>query len=214
MKNFYEIIYLSSNTPWSGQDSEPEGFQLVEQSVKQAIQMAHSFIWNSYDFSFRRRKVTIPTIATVKAYAKPIGQVVNVWLDGSSGYLTYLKDYDFLDNTVGTPTSWYINDNNEVCLYPIPNSVMNLNMRYQTLDMAKTMAGVEKYNLEDGTDVLNIPQELEDTYLQALMALSVVNFIQDNTDENYAPYQSAYGTAYQNLMREVRGSAGNTRIVI
>lgn len=214
MKTFYEIIYLSSNTPWSGQDAEPEGFSQVEQSVKQAIQMAHSFIWNSYDFSFRKRKNTFPTIATVKSYSKPVGQVVNVWIDGASGYLTYLNDYDFLENKQGTPTNWYINDNNELCLYPIPDSVMNINLRYQTLNMAKNADGTEKDNLLLETDVLNIPQELEDIYLQALIALSVVNFIQDNTDENYAPYQSVYQTAYQNLLREVRGSSTNTRIVI
>lgn len=214
MKTFYEIIYLSSNTPWSGQDAEPDGFSMVEQSVKQAIQMAHSEIWNSYEFNFKTRKSVIPTVASIKSYTKPVGTILNAWINGKSSYLTKSDNYDFYDNTVGEPANWYINEDNEFSLYPIPNNTFDINVKYQTLFMARDSNGIEKYNLALETDVLNIPQELEDLYIQTLISLAVVNFLQDNTDENYAPYQLTYERNYQNLLREVRGSPGTTTIVI
>jgi hypothetical protein len=213
MKTFYQIIYLSSNAPWSGQDAEPESFSQVEQSVKQAIQMAHSFIWNSFEFDFKVKKSVIPTIATVKAYDKPIGQILNVWLKTSTSYLTLITDFDFLESIVGTPTAYYLEDG-KINLYPIPDNVTDLNVRHQTLNMAKDLLGNEKYNLELEEDTLNIPQELEDLYLQALIALAIVYFLQDSTDENYAPYQVTFEKHYQNSMREVRQSSRDTRIVI
>lgn len=214
MKTFYEIIYLSSNTPWSGQDTDPESFSVVEESVKQAIQMAHSMIWNSYEFPFKTKKDTITALATVKAYEKPTGQLINLWLSGGTLYLANTTDFDFLDNTLGEPKQWYINEDNQLCLYPIPDKDYDVNVKYQTLMMARDSNGNPKYNLELENDVLNIPQELEDLYLQCLTSLSVVNFLQDNTDENYAPYQLVYEKNYQNLLREVRGSSGITTIKI
>lgn len=213
MKTFYQIIYYSSNAPWSGQDAEPESFSQVEQSVKQAIQMAHSYIWNSYEFDFKLRKSVIPTIATVKEYDKPIGQIINAWLSGGTSYLTEITEFDFLDNKLDTPTQYYL-DNGKINFYPIPNAVMDINVRHQTLYMAKDSAGNEKYNLELETDVLNIPQELEDLYLQALISLAVVNFLQDSSDENYLPYQNVFEKNYQNLLREVRQSSRGSRIII
>ena len=212
MKTFYQIIYKACNTFWSGQDAEPEGFSSVEESVKQAVQMANSQLWNSYAFPFKAKKVAIPLIATVNAYEKPSGQIIKAWIEGETTYLNQISNFDFIDEELGTPTSYYINENNELCLYPIPDREMTLNVRHQTLNMAKDSTGVEKSNLEFETDVLNIPSTLEELYLQALVPLSVVNFLQDSTDENFAPYQLTYEKNYQNLMREIRGSVGETTI--
>lgn len=214
MKTFYQIIYKACNTFWSGQDAEPDGFSSVEESVKQAVQLANSMLWNSYAFPFKIKKEVISLLPTVKAYENPNGQILSVWIDGKTSYLNRISDFDFIDEMTGTPTSYYINDDNQLCLYPIPDKDMVLNVRYQNLQMAKNSLGVEKNNLELETDVLNIPEYLEDLYLQALVPLSVVNFLQDSTDENYAPYQVTYEKTYQNLIREVRGSVGETTIKI
>ncbi|OPZ77091.1 MAG: hypothetical protein BWY78_01152 [Alphaproteobacteria bacterium ADurb.Bin438] len=212
MKTFYDIILLCSNAPWSGTDGEPDGFLSVERPIKQAIQMAHSFIWNSYDFPFKFKKQTFETIATVKSYLKPKGQIVKVWINGV--YLSPMEDVDLIDNTLGLPTHYGVNEENELILHPIPDKVYEVNVKYKTSLMAKNLQGEEKYNLEAELDTLNIPEDLEDLYIQALITKFVVNYIADNVDEGFEPYKQSFEIAYNNLINEVKPISNITTIIL
>lgn len=205
MRKFGEIIKDVANLKWSTVVLE-ESFSEVEENVKLAVKQANSYIFGLEDFPFRIKKGGILT--KENAFNAPKGNVVEMWVENSGRYLQKLTahDGDLLDGSkTGQPTHFWVDFGDKgavVHLYPTPDKEYNILYRYSTNYKALDMDGVEKFNLEDVTDVVNLPDDptIEDFYMHCLYTKSMVYLIADDQDENYQPYQREFEEAYRNLL--------------
>ena len=205
MRNFGKIIEDVSNLKWSTVVLE-ESFAEVEKNVKLAVKQANSYIFGLEDFPFRMKKGGL--IIKDNAMKAPKGNISEMWIENSGAYLKKLtaKDGDLLDGTTtGQPTCFWVDfgdDGAVVHFYPKPDKEYNVFYRYATNYKARDMSGIEKFNLEDVTDVVNLPEDetVEDYYMHCLYTKSMVYLIADDQDENYKPYQIEFEEAYRNLL--------------
>ena len=204
MKSFFDILKIVSNMPWNTFDDEPDSFEYAEQSLKQSISQAHTFIWNLKYFPFKVVKDKIELNNGIREYNAPVGSIVNSHIDGKSSYLQLVDNYDFLSITdKGLPNRFWIdvtNEGNKLCVYPTPDKNYLLNVRFNSFNTARDANGNPKLSLEDADDYLNIPPEWEDIYIKCLQNKAMVYLINDESDENFKPYEKAFLENYATLL--------------
>lgn len=216
MKTFYDIIKMVSNMRWSIDDPEPTSFAEVQQNLKQAVQQAHSYIWGRDDFPFKRVKEVVVLSELEDSLPAPAGNIVNIMVQGAKDYLPFAAETDFLDEKKGQPEKYWLESNNSgnvLKFYPRADKSYYIQQRYDTLYKARNKNGELIYNLEAADDVLNLPPEVEETYLAALKPMAIYYLIADNTDENFQPYWEQFEQQYANL-KNLTGRVIKTRFVL
>lgn len=204
---FLDIYNKITGQAWSMFDSEVEDKDEFETTVTTSIQKALSALWCSYKFNFRDKKYTLKTVAGKAEYNKPRGNIIKKTIKGRKVYgirlgknfLSYEPDYEVLEDKQGEPQSFCIL-NDKICLYPTPDKVYELNVEYLTFEAACDEDGNTKFNLEEDTDYINIPEDYEDLFEKALMPLAMTYLIASDTDENFSQYRAQYEAAYKNLI--------------
>lgn len=218
MKTFYEIIKDVSNMRWSIDDPEPTSFAEVQQNLKQAVQQAHSYIWGRDDFPFKEVKEVVVLSEGEDSLPAPVGNIKNILVKGDKDYLSFWSEVesDFLDEVRGKPAKYWLeshNSGNVLKFYPRADKSYYIQQRYETLFKARNKNGELIFNLDTADDVLNLPPELEETYLSALKPMAIYYLIADNTDENFQPYWEQFEQQYQNL-KNLTGRRFETRFVL
>lgn len=203
---------------WSIDDPEPTSFAEVQKNLKQAIQQAHSYIWGRDDFPFKLVKERVVLPAGESLLSAPAGNIVNLLIIGDDSYLKYLEETntDFLEEKIGKPEKYWIethNTGNTLNFYPKADKSYYILQRYNTLHKARNKNGELIFNLENADDVLNLPPEVEETYLAALKPMAIYYLIADNTDENFQPYWEQFEQQYYNL-KNLTGHKLETRFVL
>lgn len=223
MKTFLEITQQIARQPWSIEDPDFQNItSLFDDSPKliNATQKANSYIYRTYDFAFKKQAMYIDTIQNEKEYTAPVGNITQILCAGNSSPLKYDPDLYRLREYTGKPVRYdrqFLNGEDKIIIHPIPDNVYVLTVKYDTLKTAKRENGgvwEEVDNLEQDGDILNVPPQFEDMYLQALYAKTMVYLIIDNTDENYEPYQQSFNDAMSVLLKNSSGITGDTRFVI
>ena len=223
MKTFLEITKEIATQPWSIEDPDYLDLSaLFDDSPKliNATQKANSYIYRTYDFSFKQQAIYIDTEQFKNEYSAPQGNIKEILCAGNTQELRYDPYIYKLKPENGRPAKYnreFINGEDKIILHPSPDNVYVLTVKYDTLNTAKKLVNseyVESPNLENDTDILNVPEQFEDMYLQALYAKTMVYLIIDNTDENYAPYEQSFLDAMQVLLKNSTGVSGETRFVI
>lgn len=218
--NLLDIYNEVAGQAWSMFDGEIESQDEFESSLKSSIQKALSDIWCSYPFPFTLREAEIKTVAGQKAYDNVNGNIIKKKVDGDKIYMVRLKggtyleiveDYGVLDDKTGTPSHFYIK-NDRICLYPIPDDEYTVEIDYQTLQMGKNKKDEPIFELSEDTDIVDIPEKYEKVFKNALITLSMVYGIADETDENYSSYKRQYQRAYKILLKFTKGINKENRI--
>lgn len=218
MRDFNKIVKDVAQLKWSTVILE-ESFSEVEEAVKLAIKQANSFIFGLADFPFRYKKGG--TMNASGAFAAPNGNICDIWLADGRQHLTNIlpQDSDLLDMSFrGTPQKYWLDfgdDGAVIHLWPVPDKTYTVFYRYINACKAKDAAGNEKFNLEEQTDVVNLPDNpvLEDYYMHCLYTKAMVYLIADEQDENYRPYEKEFLEAYHNLL-SYSGMQMNPKLVI
>ena len=205
MRTFEQIVKDIANLKWSTVILE-DAFPDIEETVKLAVKQANSYLFGLEDFPFRIKKGA--QVVSANAFNAPNGNITEMWVENSGKYLNKIetKDGDLLDaSKKGMPEYYWVDfgdDGSIVHLYPTPDKAYNIVYRYTTNFKARDMSGKEKFNLENSTDVVNIPNDptIEDFYMHCLYTKSMVYLIADDNDENYQPYEREFLEAYKNLL--------------
>ena len=97
-------------------------------------------------------------------------------------------------------------------LYPTPDKEYTVEIEYQTLQMGKNADDEPIFELVNEDDVIDIPAKYETVFKNALITLSMVYGIADESDENYSSYHRQYRNAYKTLIRYSKGIDKENRI--
>jgi hypothetical protein len=213
MKTFKQIL----DTVYGQAEVNEEQTGFSDYSVEQilAVQFALSEIWEEYDYKFKERSTTFNTVAADSTYDLPYGKIKDKGLKVSTATrpMSEIKNADSLSAASAQPYYYFI-ESNALNLYPTPDAVYSVTMKYLTDYKAKTSAGVEQDTLESETNVLNIPDYMENHFITTLAYKAALNKIAGPTDEAYVHMASQYAKALNLLIiKSNRSNSGPVFVV-
>lgn len=162
-------------------DGDAESIDEMESALKSSINKALSEIWCSYAFPFRIKTYNITAREGINEYTTPNGNIVRKTVSGQqvysvrigTSYLEYLSDYETLEQKTGKPTGFYIFNEN-IYLYPTPDTSYNVTIEYLTLAIGKDDFGTPIYYLQNDEDSIDIPEKYENIFKNALITKSML----------------------------------------
>ena len=216
---FLDIYNEVAGQAWSMYDGDAESVDEMESALKSSINKALSEIWCSYPFPFRIKTLTIATREGVNEYETPNGNILKKTVSGTqvysirigTDYLEYLDDYETFEVKSDKPTGFYISNEN-IYLYPTPDSVYTVTIEYLTLAIGEDDFGTAIYSLQKEEDAINIPEKYENIFKNVLITKSMLYAIASETDENYSGYKEQYDKAYKILLNYTSGLEKERRV--
>ena len=216
---FLDIYNEVAGQAWSMYDGDAESVDEMESALKSSINKALSEIWCSYPFPFRIKTITIATREGVNEDETPNGNILKKTVSGTqvysirigTDYLEYLDDYETFEVKSDKPTGFYISNEN-IYLYPTPDSVYTVTIEYLTLAIGEDDFGTAIYSLQKEEDAINIPEKYENIFKNVLITKSMLYAIASETDENYSGYKEQYDKAYKILLNYTSGLEKERRV--
>ena len=204
------VLYNSTATQeWSMYDNDAASDAEFEQSLVLAINKAVQEILYSYPFGFRDRTHIIFTAPNISSYDIPNGLIKN---DNSGNYcvrigskiLQLINDPEGTEVKSGTPEGFYIK-NNTIIFNPVPEAQSIVTIDYTTLAIGENASGDEIYALKNGSDMVTVPEHLEELLKNAIISRTMLNSIASEGDENFSAYKKQSETAYRLLIKYAKG---------
>lgn len=205
---FLDLYNECAGQPWSMYDPDAESKEDLEQALKISINKALNDIWNLRPWSFRETDSIIKTKPNKSSYDMPNGIIEKRVINGNTRYgviygkknLEYLPDYDYMEEKTGEPEYFYI-QGERLYIYPTPDNVYSIKLKYLLLPPALTEEDEEAYELNEEEDYINIPEKYETLFRNCLISLAMVYAIADDSDENHSGYMRQYENSLKTLMQ-------------
>ena len=214
-------IYNSvASQAWSMFDDEVDTEAEFENVLISCINKALSDLWCSTDFPFRRKTEELLLMEGEQGYPLPDGNLVERNIDGKKGYSVSING-KYLEYTDKIPQGSYDKglpkyfriDNQNIYFYPVPDKFYEVNAEYYTLAVGTDETGKTLYSLKNDTDVIDIPEKLEELFKNALITKTMLYAIASEHDENYSSYKKQFETAYKLLLKYTTGIAPERKVV-
>lgn len=157
------VISMSMIDPEDIADTSSEEFT----SLRRIQQGCHSELCNRKDFPFKEHNKTIKTKVGQSEYANPDGTIVSLWVKGNTKKMTYDKNIRLLREANGNPTTYGVNSNDKIVLYPTPDKVYEVDITYNSTKNVIDTEGNYSYTITIGS-TLDIPERVQHLYFDAL----------------------------------------------
>lgn len=211
MKTFLQICQEISRKPNSELKSNIVSLSDVDAEQINTINEALSNIWNeTVEWDLRHKSTTFSTVIGDSTYSMVNGIIKEngVKISGNTEPLTFLSSHEDLTDASGTPEYYWL-EGNEIILYPTPDSVKTVTVKYINEYAVKTAEAVEQDFFVNTTDVLNIPARVEKYFIDCIAHLTNQMLNADQTDEEYLEHGARYAKALQILKKADKGSLDN-----
>lgn len=212
------ILTELGNRAWSGfnKDDMIWGNDDAIQAQTE-LNVAVRYLMNLEDFPFRSKQKKINTIINQFAYSFPEGQIINIYNDETNENLVFYGSGDNYNKTItGTPTGYWVNYNNpdeKIRLYPIPDKKVTYNVIYNTFYPVMTQDGDLAMEFKNKDDYINMPELIQDLFMDCLVLRVMVTNNKDEQDENFAPTQAEFNE-YWKLFKKVCKASRNDSYTI
>lgn len=209
MKNALDIISFisySSNT----EVSKVSSWGAVKKESLNGLNRAIRVLWNSKEWNFRREiidKIINSTIFSLPMTKSIIAQN-GVTINGLS--LQYDNKIPFYDTVQkGMPQKYYIDSQDNIILYPVPDKEYILKL--ETYGSLPVVGGDNnlKSSFSSADDTLNIPERLEDLFIDCLTYFCNEILNGDPTDEEYQEHSIRQAEVYKLLEKADFGTFDN-----
>ena len=142
-----DLYNTTVSQEWAMYDNDALSDAEFEDSLVLALNKSILEIYASYEFPFRERTHLILTIPKMDSYDLPHGLIKrdsneNYIVKYNSVRLKYINDSSSLIKKIGTPDSFYL-QNDKIVLYPVPQEKGIVTIDYMTLVVGETKDGVE-----------------------------------------------------------------------
>lgn len=218
---FLDLYNECAGQPWSMFDNDAESVEDFESAMKISINKAISYLWNCKPWSFRVAKRKFSTELGVASYRFPDG-ILNKKVVGSTTkygvkcngkHLDYEPEYELLDEAIGVPEYFYLDDEPSLYLYPTPDDSYEVDLTYLRLPFGLNDAGEDLYELKEDNDYIDIPEKYEVIFKNCVISLAMIYAIADESDENHSGYKRQYDDAMATLVEYCNSPINNKRIV-
>lgn len=199
-----------ASQPWSMFDNDAKSSDDFDESLVSAINKSLVEIWCSYPFDFRLDTKLFFVQPCVYKYGLPFGTIkqketvkgIQYKVKLNNRYLDFIEDYHDLPEKVGRPTGFFIEDD-KICLYPVPDKVYRVKVDYYTLAVGYDSNDNRIYRLQKADDYIEIPEQYEQLFINALISKVMMYALVDISDDNYTGYNIQYEKAYKALIRSM-----------
>lgn len=193
MKTFKQILDIIYSQPQLSDEAKAEFAEYTDEQ-KLAVTIALNEIWEAYDYPFKERLESFNTVASTESYDLPYGKLKRLVLQDTKKELYCVETIDTMQTDEGIPSCFSL-ENSKINLYPVPDDVYTINMRFYT-DYKAINGTTEKDTLENEDDVLNIPSWIESHFIVTLGYKAGMNINSSPTsDEEYIHWNNNYNTA-------------------
>lgn len=191
---------------WSIYETDLSAADELEKSVIIAIQKALRVLWNSHNYCFRLKNKKFVTIPKQALYVRPDGNIIQdgIKLVDFNQVLEPIHFSKLNGEEYGVPKYFYVKYN-KLGFFPVPENSYNVSVDYNTFKLGKNAQNQSIYNLNDLSDVLDVPEMFEDLFLHALLNKSMLNALASGKSELYQPYLQQFVESYKNLVLNTSG---------
>jgi hypothetical protein len=198
--------------PWSMFDTDATSFDDFDQALLSAINKALIEIWTSYPFEFRLDSKIIFLQSALQHYPIPSGVIkqketsngIKYSVKLNNKYLDLIEDERLLTSKTGRPTAFYV-DNNSLSFYPQPDALYKVKIDFYKLAIGYDVNGNPIYKLSNVDDYIDIPEQYEQLFLNALSSKVMMYSLVDISDDNYTGYNIQFEKAYKLLIKSLGG---------
>lgn len=198
-------------------DNDADSVEDFESAMKISINKAISYLWNNYDWVFKRKEKHYKTQVGKSYYKLPNGKILKKYISGKrtygvlceDNYLEYISNPRSLDNSSGIPASFYIK-NDLLYLHPKPDKNYQVTVEYELIPYALNKDNEEVFELKNDDDYINIYEKYENLFKNCVISLAMIYAIADKNDENHSGYQQQYEDSLAILLKYCEGDGGLT----
>ena len=209
MKTALEIIQFisySSNT----EVSKVSSWSAVKKESLNGLNRAIRVLWNSKEWNFRRQidtkiidPITNPYLTMPKCIIAQDGITIK------NDPLKYDKNIPFYEEQKGQPEKYYIDNKDRIRFYPTPDKEYELKLEtFETSPVVDIENGLKEVFTSEN-DVLNIPERLENLFIDCLTYFCNEILNGDPTDEEYQEHTFRYSEVYKLLEKADLGTFDN-----
>lgn len=206
---FLELYNAAASQEWSMYDSDAVSGGEFEKSLVVDLNKAVTEILYSYPFSFRERTHVIVTMPGINTYQIPQGLIIKDKFDNycvkcNSNNLKLIVNPNALEQKSGIPAGFYIKGD-KIIFHPSPEQKTIISIDYLTLAIGEDADGNEIFSLKNDSDVILIPEHLEEIFKQAVISRCMLKILSSEGDENYSAYKKQSEIAYRLLVKYSKG---------
>lgn len=198
MKNALEIIQFisfSSNT----EISKVSSWGAVKKEALNGLNRAIRVLWNSKEWNFRREIIDEKINNSMSYLVMPTCIMARNGITIDNKALIYDRELPLYQEINGKPQKYYIDNKDRIKFYPIPDKEYNIKLEiYGTMPIIDAENGL-KGNFTSEYDTLNIPERLEDLFIDCLSYFCNEILNGDPTDEEYQEHALREAEVYKLL---------------
>ena len=204
---------------WSGFNADDMVYSSEDSlQARTELNKALRYLLNLKDFPFRGKEKAIETTNGADVYTMIPGQITKIYDANTLSELEFIGDSTNYDKeAVGTPVGYWVEYNNpkvKIRLYPIPDGVYNYNIAYNQYQPVIDMNGkIKKYEFENASDYLNLPENLEYLFMDCLVMRTIITNMKDEQDENFRPAINEFNEYWKNFLKACKPNRQNNRVV-
>lgn len=204
---------------WSGFNADDMVYSSEDSlQARTELNKALRYLLNLKDFPFRGKEKAIETTNGADVYTMIPGQITKIYDANTLSELEFIGDSSQYDKeAVGTPVGYWVEYSNpkvKIRLYPIPDGVYNYNIAYNQYQPVIDMNGkIKKYEFENASDYLNLPENLEYLFMDCLVMRTIITNMKDEQDENFAPAINEFNEYWKNFLKACKPKRQDNRVV-
>ncbi len=182
--NALEIISFISYSS-NAEVSKVSSWGSVKKESLNGLNRAIRVIWNSKEWNFRREILneTINALKPTLSMPKSLIAQNGITIDGEA--LKYDKKIPFYSENKGKPQKYFVNNKDKIIFYPTPDQDYELKLEVYGTQPVIDEGNNLKGSFTNGTDMINIPERLEDLFIDCLTYFCNEILNGDPTDEEY-----------------------------
>lgn len=203
------VISMSMIDPEDIADTSSEEFI----SLRRIQQGCHSELCNRKDFPFKEHNKTIKTKVGQSEYANPGGTIVSLWVKGNTKKMTYDKNIRLLREANGNPTTYGVNSNDKIVLYPTPDKVYEVDITYNSTKNVIDTDGNYSYTITVGS-TLDIPERVQHLYFDALEYRVLFEYMRKVTNPRLDETEQLFESKWQAFLDASRTVDSETYFMI
>jgi len=210
LKEIYEKVTTQS---WSIFDSDISTLEDDDAGVISTIQKALNELWNDYKYSFKLKTKTVNLQANINNINKPVGHIKTLYLIDEDGSEKEIKcsGKTYETKHLGEPTEYYIKYN-KIYFRPTPFEACSIKIDFYNRYPVSSKDGEPQLNFKELTDYLDIREEYEDLFVNALITRTMAIYPHPNQLIN-ATYREQSEHAYKLLIEACNVNANGRQFV-
>ena len=213
VKTFKDIRLMLADVYMSNIDSDDMVITGEEKDqVIRSLDSTHIELMgkNAYDFLVKRMSYT--TSPRQKEYKKPDGKLQKIYIGSTE--ISYNDEGFLKDEVEGVPSEFWFTDNQKkIVLYPTPDDIYKVNIKYLDYKYALTPDGVPTNDFADD-NTINMPERLQDIYIEWLLYQTLGDYMRNQSKPRWQPTLAIAENKRKVFMQLCRNYDGNLRFIM